>query len=134
MQFTNLKRDDYLKWYRVRIRSSIISVICQILPGWSYHHLFWRLWDWRYNISQGMIFYIQVKVSWSFLFYCHCLFQALSNEANETLPIFNKTSSKRYSNSLPIADWSNSSAGGHSAVITRGNNPNSGPLSTRLNQ
>ncbi|CAB0042459.1 unnamed protein product [Trichogramma brassicae] len=32
--------------------------------------------------------------------------KALSNEANELLPIFNKTSSKFYRTSLPTADWS----------------------------
>ncbi|XP_069692459.1 pyruvate dehydrogenase (acetyl-transferring) kinase, mitochondrial isoform X1 [Periplaneta americana] len=36
--------------------------------------------------------------------------KALSNEANELLPIFNKTSSKYYRASIPTADWSNASS------------------------
>ncbi|XP_021967434.1 pyruvate dehydrogenase (acetyl-transferring) kinase, mitochondrial [Folsomia candida] len=51
--------------------------------------------------------------------------KALSNEANEKLPIFNKTSSKRYSNSVPAADWSSGTA----TMTSRGNN--NGPMSTR---
>ncbi|XP_057328615.1 pyruvate dehydrogenase (acetyl-transferring) kinase, mitochondrial isoform X3 [Microplitis mediator] len=38
--------------------------------------------------------------------------KALSNEANELLPIFNKTSSKFYRTPLPTADWSSSCGGG----------------------
>lgn len=34
-------------------------------------------------------------------------FQALSDEANELLPIFNKTSTKIYKASVPTGDWSN---------------------------
>lgn len=41
-----------------------------------------------------------------------CLFQALSNEANELLPIFNKASSKFYRTPLPAADWSSEYGGG----------------------
>lgn len=33
--------------------------------------------------------------------------QALSNEANELLPIFNKTTSKVYRTTMPTGDWSN---------------------------
>lgn len=33
--------------------------------------------------------------------------QALTNEANELLPIFNKTTSKFYRTSVPTGDWSN---------------------------
>lgn len=33
--------------------------------------------------------------------------QALSDEANELLPIFNKTSSKFYRATVPTGDWSN---------------------------
>lgn len=36
--------------------------------------------------------------------------KALSNEANELLPVFNKTSSKFYRATIPAADWSNSSS------------------------
>lgn len=36
--------------------------------------------------------------------------KALSNEANELLPIFNKTSSKYYRATIPTADWSNASS------------------------
>ncbi|PSN53030.1 [Pyruvate dehydrogenase (acetyl-transferring)] kinase [Blattella germanica] len=36
--------------------------------------------------------------------------KALSNEANELLPIFNKTSSKYYRASIPTGDWSNASS------------------------
>jgi pyruvate dehydrogenase kinase 2/3/4 len=32
--------------------------------------------------------------------------KALSNEANELLPIFNKTSTRFYTSSIPAADWS----------------------------
>lgn len=35
------------------------------------------------------------------------LFQALSNEANELLPIFNKTTSKFYRTAIQTGDWSN---------------------------
>ncbi|XP_046985116.1 pyruvate dehydrogenase (acetyl-transferring) kinase, mitochondrial [Schistocerca americana] len=35
--------------------------------------------------------------------------KALSNEANELLPIFNKTSTKYYRTSIPTGDWSNCS-------------------------
>lgn len=38
--------------------------------------------------------------------------QALSTEANELLPIFNKTSSKFYRTPVPIADWSSQCGGG----------------------
>ncbi|XP_012261868.2 pyruvate dehydrogenase (acetyl-transferring) kinase, mitochondrial [Athalia rosae] len=38
--------------------------------------------------------------------------KALSNEANELLPIFNKTSSKFYRTTIPTGDWSSQSAGG----------------------
>ncbi|XP_012274136.1 pyruvate dehydrogenase (acetyl-transferring) kinase, mitochondrial isoform X2 [Orussus abietinus] len=38
--------------------------------------------------------------------------KALSNEANELLPIFNKTSSKFYRTTVPIADWSSQCGGG----------------------
>lgn len=34
-------------------------------------------------------------------------FKALSDEANELLPIFNKTSSKFYRATVPTGDWSN---------------------------
>jgi len=37
--------------------------------------------------------------------------KALSNEANELLPIFNKTSSRHYGTSIPTADWSSSNSG-----------------------
>jgi hypothetical protein len=36
--------------------------------------------------------------------------QALSNEANELLPVFNKTSTKHYRATVPTADWSNASS------------------------
>lgn len=36
--------------------------------------------------------------------------KALSNEANELLPVFNKTSSKFYRATIPTADWSNASS------------------------
>lgn len=35
------------------------------------------------------------------------ILQALSNEANELLPIFNKTTSKFYRTVVPTGDWSN---------------------------
>jgi len=38
--------------------------------------------------------------------------QALSTEANELLPIFNKTSSKFYRTPVPTADWSSQCGGG----------------------
>ncbi|KAL2718032.1 hypothetical protein V1478_011908 [Vespula squamosa] len=38
--------------------------------------------------------------------------KALSNEANELLPIFNKTSSKFYRTPVPTADWSSQCGGG----------------------
>ena len=38
------------------------------------------------------------------------ILQALSNEANELLPVFNKTSSKFYRATIPTADWSNASS------------------------
>lgn len=41
--------------------------------------------------------------SWLDLFYN----QAISDEANELLPIFNKTSSKFYRATIPTGDWSN---------------------------
>ncbi|XP_066601172.1 pyruvate dehydrogenase (acetyl-transferring) kinase, mitochondrial isoform X2 [Prorops nasuta] len=41
--------------------------------------------------------------------------KALSNEANELLPVFNKTSSKFYRTPLPTADWS-SQVGGNMAA------------------
>lgn len=39
----------------------------------------------------------------SFVFYS----QRLSDEANELLPIFNKTSSRFYKATVPTGDWSN---------------------------
>ena len=39
-------------------------------------------------------------------------FQALSNEANELLPIFNKTSSKFYRTQVSTTDWSSHCGGG----------------------
>jgi pyruvate dehydrogenase kinase 2/3/4 len=45
-----------------------------------------------------------VEVSWIFFL----LFpQRLSDEANELLPIFNKTSSRFYKATVPTGDWSN---------------------------
>lgn len=41
-------------------------------------------------------------------------FQALSTEANELLPIFNKTSSNFYRTPIPTADWSSQVGGGMS--------------------
>ncbi|XP_043288568.1 pyruvate dehydrogenase (acetyl-transferring) kinase, mitochondrial isoform X2 [Venturia canescens] len=38
--------------------------------------------------------------------------KALSNEANELLPVFNKTSSKFYRTPMPTADWSSQCGGG----------------------
>lgn len=35
-----------------------------------------------------------------------CHYKALSDEANELLPVFNKTSSKRYRDSVGTHDWS----------------------------
>ena len=34
------------------------------------------------------------------------IFQTLASEANELLPIYNKTSHNFYSASIPVADWS----------------------------
>lgn len=55
-----------------------------------------------------------IVICWNFnltnhfnlLFYSSIL-QALSDEANELLPIFNKTSSKFYRATVPTGDWSN---------------------------
>lgn len=44
------------------------------------------------------------KINEIFKFYPQ---QRLSDEANELLPIFNKTSSKFYKASVPTGDWSN---------------------------
>ena len=33
------------------------------------------------------------------------IFQALTHEATELLPVFNKTSTKQYRSSIPTADW-----------------------------
>ena len=41
--------------------------------------------------------------------FLNCL-QALSNEANELLPIFNKTSTRFYRSTIPTGDWSNQSS------------------------
>lgn len=41
--------------------------------------------------------------------YNYVLLQALSNEANELLPIFNKTTSKFYRSTIQTGDWSNQS-------------------------
>ncbi|XP_046404546.1 pyruvate dehydrogenase (acetyl-transferring) kinase, mitochondrial isoform X1 [Ischnura elegans] len=38
--------------------------------------------------------------------------KALSNEANELLPVFNKASSRHYRTTIPTGDWSNQNAGG----------------------
>lgn len=35
------------------------------------------------------------------------MFKAFSDEANELLPIFNKTSSRFYKATVPTGDWSN---------------------------
>lgn len=35
------------------------------------------------------------------------IFQAFSDEANELLPIFNKTSTRFYKATVPTGDWSN---------------------------
>jgi pyruvate dehydrogenase kinase 2/3/4 len=37
--------------------------------------------------------------------------KALTNEANELLPVFNKTSSKQYTLNIPTSDWSSNSGG-----------------------
>jgi len=42
---------------------------------------------------------------------CQIEFQALSDEANELLPIFNKASSRHYQTSIPAADWSSGNNG-----------------------
>lgn len=38
--------------------------------------------------------------------------QALSDEANELLPIFNKTSTKFYNSIVPLGDWSGEAVSG----------------------
>lgn len=48
----------------------------------------------------------QTKYSYMFN-YIFIYWQALSDEANELLPIFNKTSSKIYKATVPTGDWSN---------------------------
>lgn len=59
------------------------------------------------------IIYLKVRINWHktvyiCIFICICsLLQALSDEANELLPIFNKTSSKFYRATVPTGDWSN---------------------------
>lgn len=40
----------------------------------------------------------------------YCALQALSNEANELLPIFNKTSTKHYRATVSTGDWSNANS------------------------
>ena len=51
--------------------------------------------------------------------------KALSNEANELLPIFNKTSSKFYKTPIPTADWS-SQCGNSMATRQMSMSPNQG--------
>jgi pyruvate dehydrogenase kinase 2/3/4 len=46
------------------------------------------------------------------------VFQALSNEANELLPIFNKTTSKFYRTIVQTGDWSNQAASVNQRAIT----------------
>jgi len=46
------------------------------------------------------------------------LVQAMSSEANELLPVFNKTSSRFYRTSIPAGDWSN-----HVRHLTTGTQP-----------
>lgn len=59
------------------------------------------------------IIYLKVRTNWHkalyiyFNVYICSLLQALSDEANELLPIFNKTSSKFYRATVPTGDWSN---------------------------
>lgn len=43
----------------------------------------------------------------SIRFFLHLLKQAFSDEANELLPIFNKTSTRFYKATVPTGDWSN---------------------------
>ncbi|XP_068083693.1 pyruvate dehydrogenase (acetyl-transferring) kinase, mitochondrial [Anabrus simplex] len=47
--------------------------------------------------------------------------KALSNEANELLPIFNKTSTKFYRTSIPTGDWSNQNSSMGVRHLTMGN-------------
>lgn len=42
-----------------------------------------------------------------FTIYSSIVSQAFSDEANELLPIFNKTSSRFYKATVPTGDWSN---------------------------
>jgi pyruvate dehydrogenase kinase 2/3/4 len=46
--------------------------------------------------------------------------KVLSNEANELLPVFNKTSSKHYRSALGTHDWSSGAA--HHVIHNNGNN------------
>ncbi|XP_034940326.1 pyruvate dehydrogenase (acetyl-transferring) kinase, mitochondrial isoform X2 [Chelonus insularis] len=60
--------------------------------------------------------------------------KALSNEANELLPVFNKTSSKFYRTPLPTADWSSSCSGGMAARQLNVGNNNGHKLPNGLRQ
>ena len=52
------------------------------------------------------------------IFICFISLQVFPDAANELLPIFNKTSYHKYSQSIPVGDWSNTSqtTGLHGAV------------------
>lgn len=57
-------------------------------------------WNANYqSISESMKF--------TYLKFPTIIFQAFSDEANELLPIFNKTSTKFYKATVPTGDWSN---------------------------
>lgn len=54
---------------------------------------------------------MQTRVTLALNFYLsRSSFQALTNEANELLPIFNKTTSKFYRTIVQTGDWSNQAA------------------------
>ena len=47
--------------------------------------------------------------------------KALTHEANELLPVFNKTSTKQYKSAVPTADWTDPAY-----TVTRGNSRGGG--------
>lgn len=64
--------------------------------------------------------------------YFNCLFfKALSNEANELLPIFNKATSKFYRTVVPTGDWSNQSATLTGRLVSLNNKKHQLPHSVR---
>lgn len=91
-----------ISWLRLWLTH--LSLIRTLLPWRPCSVLMWGLRNWCHHLLEGTFSpFLKQRFALKVLF----LFQALSDEANELLPIFNKTSTKIYKASVPTGDWSN---------------------------